>query len=179
MTMRSEGVKLLVTVFLCGVLSTCACATSRASYSEFCEATASFGPLRGRATTLVVGGTAIGFLSYVKFPCLSWYVMFDFYVSKDFRGRGYGRYLLGHVRDELSTRGATKIFIQPGPFELERGVCVCVNGAEGAAKTARLVCLYHSLGFRPVNICVVTFVLRLLYALLSIAADPRFLMAYG
>ncbi len=48
------------------------------------------------------------------------YIIYNFYIQPEDRNQGYGQDLLKYMCDQAQKRGASRIFVQPGPFELDR-----------------------------------------------------------
>lgn len=134
------------------------------------------GPLAGQEYFLSRDRQKICSISYVKVPLWNWYILFDFYTTKQFRNRGYGRMLLNHVLQDLEAAGATKIYIQPGPFDIVNGKAVQILGPERGLAITRLIRFYESCNFRLVNSKLIELPLKIAYKVLSIEENPAFLM---
>src|SRR5437879_3630524 len=63
----------------------------------------------------------IGFVSYRKIPLIPFYIIHNLYVYPQFRKKGYGKQLLQYVCSVVQQQGATRAYIQPGPFEIVNG----------------------------------------------------------
>ena len=123
--------------------------------------------------------TEIGFLSSIKIPCFNWYILYDFFVEPECRNNGYGRRLLAYAIAHAVKSGATRIFVQPGPFERKDEEYVSVVGTERTVRLEQLMKLYQSYGFTRATQgwgrCMIP-LLWCLYRMAGINEDPRVLM---
>lgn len=134
------------------------------------------GILKGRECRLVVDNKEIGFLKYVKLPCLSWYVLFDFFINKEFRNKGYGSALFEIALQTLIKKGASKIFIQPGPFDLLKGKYLSFDNDERMTRIHKLVKWYQKYHFKRINSLFLSKLLAGLYFTMRINEHPHFIM---
>jgi GNAT superfamily N-acetyltransferase len=128
-------------------------------------------------TILVDNNIRIGTLTYAKLPFLKWYILYDFYVRKDFRNKGYGTLLMETVLKKLLLKGARKIFVQPGPFELTYDN-LNLDEQKKEERLNKLIKFYARNGFFVINNTVITKGLALLYKVFGIQEDPQFIMMY-
>lgn len=82
------------------------------------------------------GATHVGYLCVKKF--YSFAVLYNFYVYPACRRQGFGQELLMHTLGDLKARGFSKIFIQPGPYELSDSAFKKNNLREKVASLVRL-----------------------------------------
>ncbi len=122
----------------------------------------------------------VGSLSYVKMPIFNTYVIDSFYVHPEYRNKGYGSALLNHACDYLKTMGATAIYLQPGPFNLEKvpeGYITTVRptGELYEAKLQQLIAFYkkNQFHFTPKW---ATPIIWLLYKAMRIDENAEYLM---
>lgn len=87
-------------------------------------------------------GEEIGSISYIKIPCLNYYVLHTFYIYPEHRNKGYGTQWLNYTCDYLQSIGATKIYIQPGPFEINNDEDSAALGRSRALTLQALINLY-------------------------------------
>lgn len=135
--------------------------------------------LQVNSTTLSRDNQTIGLLRSVKLPLLPWYVLFDFYINKDHRQKGYGKKLFKHVLHEAILKKATKIFLNPGPFEEKDGKFIPVCGPERAKLLQKLIKFYQSFNFRFMNNRYLATMLKACYKVAGIQEDPHLLMVYN
>lgn len=117
----------------------------------------------------------IGFLYYKKIPLVPYYVLYNFYMEPTHRHRGYGTQLLNHACDYLALHGASKIYIQPGPFEIHEEKFIAMPSYDRELRLKKLIKLYADNQFVFVNKA-----LRLLahvaYKFMEINEDSDYLM---
>jgi GNAT superfamily N-acetyltransferase len=116
----------------------------------------------------------VGFASYTKIPLTSWYILHSGYVYPEFREKGYGQALLLHICDVIKQQGATRAYIQPGPFEIVNGQAVGV-GPLYTEQMKRLVAGYGKYGFKPTD-RVTSKLAAALYYITRIDEDARYLL---
>ncbi len=121
-------------------------------------------------------GTEIGYADFLKFPLLPIGVLHSGYVHHSFRNHGYGRSLLPRILQELQQSGIKKIFIQPGPYDVVDHQFKKIEGEERVKKLAQLVQFYRSEGFEVIQSPSMIRLASLLYCVLRIDEDPKFLM---
>lgn len=120
----------------------------------------------------------IGLLSYVKIPLSSWYILYNFYIKKEYRGHGHGKQLFEKVLHELINEDATKVFLNPGPFEEKDGTFSPVYGPEREKLITQLVTFYKKFNFTFVNSKFLSIILKAVYKTVGINEDPRLIMIY-
>ena len=122
-----------------------------------------------------IEGNEVGYIECVRLPC-SFYVVHNFYVYPEHRGKGIGKALLAHMCTLLKTKGAYKAYLQPGPFDLKDGEFVAITDVqEHQDKMKKLVTLYRSVGFCSVHPCMFALV-GCLYKIVRASEDARNLM---
>ena len=82
----------------------------------------------------------IGSISFYKIPLTRWYIFYDFYIEPKFRNKGLGKFLLETAINYLITLKATRVYIQPGPYEL-----TSVRPENYPEKIKKLIKLYYLL----------------------------------
>lgn len=120
-----------------------------------------------------------GFLSYLRIPVINWYMLFNFYIYPEYRHEGYGKILFNKVLTDMIAKGATKIFIQPGPFELVDGNLVFPNKEEKEERIKKLVIFYEKYNFHLMSNRPLYKMMLLIYKIAGIEEDPRYLMIYA
>lgn len=143
---------------------------------SFIKAKQDFGLLKGFKISFVLDNNEMGFLSYLKLPLVRWYILYDFYIEPKIRSQGYGKHLLEMTLGEVLNTGASKIFIQPGPFELVNNKFVALKANEHTMRMQRLIKLYGLYNFELVNSKYLSKILALVYSCFGIDEDPHFLM---
>ncbi len=143
---------------------------------SFIKAKQDFGLLKGYKISFVVDNNEMGFLSYLKLPFVRWYILYDFYIEPKIRSHGHGKYLLEITLGEVLHTGASKIFIQPGPFELVNYKFVALKANERTERMQRLIKLYQLYNFELINSKYLSKILALVYSCIGIDEDPQFLM---
>ena len=117
----------------------------------------------------------IGFLYCTKMPLVPYYILYNFYVRPVYRNRGYGTRLLNYTCDYLAWQGASAIYIQPGPFELQQEISVDMSPCSREVKLRRLIALYKNNRFVPVN-TIMQYAACIVYRYMGINEDARYLM---
>lgn len=169
-TMNLQCVKLLI------VLKALNCSVCPADVVFFCHEN-NVGILKGHECLLLSDGKKIGFLCYVKLPLVNWYVLFNFFTIQNQRHKGYGRMVLNHVLELLKEAGATKIFIQPGPYEIVEGKqVVLIDATQRELRIAQLISYYETSKFRLIKNSFIEYLLNWIYKILAIPENPHFLM---
>jgi len=135
-----------------------------------------FSHLKGKNISLFVKKHKIGFLEYVKIPFFHWYVIHSFYIERKYRNKGYGKKLLKIALSKLKSIGATKIFIQPGPFEYVNGIFSPLEKEDKKLRLKKLIKFYQSEGFSLANSSFLSFTLKGLYKILDIDENPHYFM---
>lgn len=116
----------------------------------------------------------IGFASYTKIPLLPWYILHSVYVYPEFRRKGYGQALLLHISDLIKKQGATRAYIQPGPFEIVNGQAVGVGKLYGA-QMKWLVAYYGKFCFQRTD-SITSKLAAILYYIVGIPEDAHYLL---
>lgn len=114
----------------------------------------------------------VGEISHTKIPFLSWYALHSLYVDPKYRQRGYAKQLLQYACQCLQKKGATKIYIQPGPYEIQ--VKLETIGTR-EAKIQRLVQLYQTQKFTVVN-KIISDCAKVIYKIIGIPEDAQYLL---
>ncbi len=117
----------------------------------------------------------IGFVSYTKMPVFDFYIIHTFYIYPEFRNRGYGSHLFGYCVNHLKSINASRVYVQPGPFEIEGDVVEFVCDASREVGIQKLVKLYRSHGFDFVGKAVSCFA-RIVYKVVGIDEESDYLM---
>ena len=117
----------------------------------------------------------VGFVSYTKIPCMPFYVLHSLYVYPSYRRKGYGRKLIEYTLQTLKELGGSKVYIQPGPFELNNNETTPITDTEKEQKLKILIDLYTSVGFVS-TWSIVSGLAFWLYTLLGIHEDSAYLM---
>lgn len=137
-----------------------------------------FSFLNGQEISLFIDNHKIGFLSYVKIPITKWYVIYSFFIKREYRNRGLGKKLFEKVLNEIHSKDVDKIFIQPGPFELIDGNLVTIDDSEKIERITKIVNFYTSYKFHLANNKFLSVFLNLLYKILGIDENSNFFMIY-
>jgi len=137
-----------------------------------------FSILKGKSFSLIVNNDEIGFLDHVEIPILKWYILHSFFVKKEYRSKGYGKYLLQSVLSDIVFAGASKVFIQPGPFEHIGGHFVSIDKNERDERIKQIIRLYKYVGFHFANNKYLSICLNLVYKVLCINENPTYFMIY-
>jgi ribosomal protein S18 acetylase RimI-like enzyme len=117
----------------------------------------------------------IGFLWYTKLPIVHYYVLYNFYISPEYRNKGHGSALLAYSCDYLAQQGASRVYIQPGPFEMNSAGELIGNSVDYELRLQRLVSFYQKHDFVLVS-PMQSFGIGLLYRVLRINENARYLM---
>lgn len=92
-------------------------------------------------------GQEIGFLSYTKMPLFSFYILHTLYVHPQYRNNGYGKYILEYACSCLKKLGASRLYIQPGPFEINEDGYLVTALASYDGRLESLIEFYRKSGF--------------------------------
>lgn len=116
----------------------------------------------------------IGFVSYRKIPLTSFYVVHSLYVNPNYRNQGYGKRLVMYVYNLIRCNGGTRIYIQPGPFEMEndKGVKVTKDYQE---RMRNLIAFYKKMGFQWTHKVTSSFA-SFIYKIMGIDENAKYLM---
>ncbi len=117
----------------------------------------------------------VGFVSYIKIPLCKYYIIYSFYIYPQYRHKGYGKKLFEYACNQLSSVGASRIYIQPGPFEIVNDCIENINDASRTEKLQKLIKLYKKFGFAFVNTSKSLFV-SIIYKIIGIDENPKYLM---
>lgn len=101
--------------------------------------------------SLIDNNKITGYIFFFRFCSI--YILYNFFVFPEFRNKGYGKKIIEYTLDLLKKNGALKIYIQPGPFEINKeGVYYEIpDGLEREQKIINLLKLYCSYGFVKVS----------------------------
>lgn len=122
-----------------------------------------------------ISDARIGYICAVKLP-FSQYALHSLFIIPEFRNQGYGTKLLKYTCDYLQQKGAKKIFIQPGPFDLIQDHYENISDHnERAEKLQKLVNLYKRVGFKFTNKAI-SKIAWLICKIGNIDEDPKYLM---
>lgn len=123
----------------------------------------------------VVDEKEVGHVSIQKLPLFSFYVLHTLYVYPEYRLNGYGRELIDYACNYLINANASKVYIQPGPFELDTEGHLVRPMQQYKAREKSLITLYAKCGFSyaslPLRACA-----YLMYACMGIRENPKHLM---
>lgn len=115
----------------------------------------------------------IGSISYTKMPLLNYYVIHSFYIKPEFRNHGHGHELILYLFNYLKAMGATRVYIQPGPFEMGPNFSFSQKAYE--ENTQKLIKLYKSVGFDFVG-KISSNLAYILYYFMSLKENSNYLM---
>ncbi len=122
-----------------------------------------------------VGTNKVGYISYTKIPFVHFYALHSFYVYPSYRNKGDGKRILNYASEYLTSLGAQRIYIQPGPFEIDSDGRLDRSDPSYELKLQRLVRFYKDNGFVVVNRWLSYFV-NLLYKCMSIDENADYLI---
>ena len=122
-----------------------------------------------------MGNEKIGYIFYTKIPLTPFYALHNLYIYPSHRNKGYGKQLLNYVCDHLKLRGAQKVFIQPGPFEIDQDGCIDTSLVSRELKLRQLITFYKKSQFIFVNKGLSHFA-HLLYTCMHIDENADYLM---
>ena len=126
--------------------------------------------------TYYVAGERVGYINYIKVPLAPVYVLYSFYIYPLYRNKGLGKRLFAYVCDYLHGIGARRIYIQPGPFELDEGnEQIDITAPDRELKLKRLIRFYKNNDFVFVNKAL-SFFASFLYKCIGISENPQYLM---
>jgi len=137
--------------------------------------------VHGCQYAMSIGDQEIGKLNSIQIPILHWCVLYDFFIQPAYRGQGHGHFLFSHAVNQAEKSGASKIFVQPGPFELVAGKYTSVKGVQRKIALNRLIRFYESHQFALMSgmkLRCVSFFLGIVYRLANIDEDPCLLMVH-
>lgn len=118
----------------------------------------------------------IGFISYTKIPLLPYYAIHSFYVYRHYRKQGYGEALLAYACKTIKHNGGKRIYIQPGPFEIQNNTLVAIDDPILCEQQLQnLLKFYQKRGFEYVYTCTALSA-HLLYKLMGIDENAQYLM---
>lgn len=122
--------------------------------------------------SLTIHGKTIGFASFTKIPFFSYYALHSLYVYPQYRNKGFGSKIMTYTENYLQSMKAQRIYIQPGPFEINRDIS---NNNSYNTKTKQLVKLYRKLGYK---LChrITQFFARVVYRCMGIDENADYLM---
>lgn len=112
-----------------------------------------------------------------KVPLFHFYIFHTLYVLPEHRNCGVGKNLLEYACTQVKTQGASRIYIQPGPFELDEYGYLVKPTEQYEERVQKLITLYQQSGFsaasRPLTYCA-----YLLYTCLRIDENSAHLMVH-
>jgi GNAT superfamily N-acetyltransferase len=118
----------------------------------------------------------VGSISYTKIPLLPYYIIHSLFVYRQRRKQGHGEALLMHACDTIEHNGGTKIYIQPGPFEIQNNTMVAINDPViFEQQLQNLLKFYQKRGFEYVSTCTALSA-YVLYKLMRINENAQYLM---
>lgn len=126
---------------------------------------------------LYKGAQPIGYVGYKKMPLLPllpWYYIHSLYVYPENRRKGYGGILLLQILDEIKRQGGTRVYVQPGPFEMIDGHQVGV-GALYEQEMKQLFLFYSKYGFTRSS-KIMSILASIFYYFSDINEDSNYLM---
>lgn len=116
-----------------------------------------------------------GSITYNHYP-FSIFIIHSFFVPKQFRNQGIGTQLLIRTLEQMAPLQPHIIFIQPGPFELDKDCSqIHVPKEEYDNRMKILVNFYTKYGFRSA-LAIVKKTAQLLYKLCGIEENAEYLM---
>lgn len=120
-------------------------------------------------------GEEVGVVAYSKIPFMKEYVVHTLYIHPEYREQGHGTAILSYVSDHLKAIGATRAYIQPGPFEMGTHRELSMT-QEGRAKRIQwLIAFYKKNEFAPFQKWLTPF-MHVVYTCMGIKEDPAHLM---
>jgi GNAT superfamily N-acetyltransferase len=134
--------------------------------------------LKGYRLDVETDSSLIATLSYVKLPLFPWFVLFDFFVYPEYRNKGIGKMLFGYALQEITAKGAMRVYVQPGPCELIGRVLTLCTGQERVERLKKLVSFYSAFNFRPATNTFIAHALCVMYRILGVHEDQDLLMVY-
>lgn len=138
--------------------------------------------LKSRIISMVVDKQTIGSVKYIIIPLIRLCIIYDFFITELQRSKGYGRILGRHVLKRIITQETpSQIVIQPGPFELlsDESISQSLSAQDKQEHLAWLIKAYESENFEITKNRWLVYAAKILYRLLHINEDPRFLMIYN
>lgn len=112
-----------------------------------------------------------------KAPLFHFYIFHTLYVLPEYRNGGIGKNLLEYACKYVKTQGASRIYIQPGPFELDEQGCLIKPTAQYDERMDKLLTLYRKCGFTAASKSL-TYCAYLLYTCMRIDEDSAHLMVH-
>jgi len=112
----------------------------------------------------------VGSVNYTHVPYSTSYVLHSLYVHPPYRRKGFGQKIVKHACMVVTRKGATSIYIQQGPFELD-GEPV----KKDKARVEGLARLYARCGFVQVG-TVFSWCASVIYLLMGLDERPEYLM---
>lgn len=117
----------------------------------------------------------IGYISYTKAPFFSYYILHTFYVHPTYRKQGYGTQLLNYASNYVEQLGAQKIYVQPGPFEINKNGYLIKPKDDSQEKLKTLVSFYEQHGFTPASTALI-YCAQMAYYSISLDENANYLM---
>jgi len=118
----------------------------------------------------------IGFIYLVELP-YSYAVLHSFFVFPHYRNQGIGKDLLHYACMHLKQKGIQKIYVQPGPFDLNGDHFEKIDHEpERPARLKKLLKLYKSAGFEY-STQILSKIAACVYAVIGLGEDAQYLMS--
>ncbi len=129
----------------------------------------------GVKITLLKDDRPIGFVCTAHISkLLGWFVLYDLYIKKEFRGNHYATMLAMHALHMVTAQHAHKVYIQAGPFERDG---TQLSQEDHIKRLEELKTGYANKGFTQAHV-----ILRLLaqgiYRIIGIPEDSNYLLVY-
>jgi hypothetical protein len=83
---------------------------------------------------------------------------------------------MDYVMEDIIVKGATRIYVQPGPFEFINGRMRQCLGVDRLERLNKLIKFYSEFKFKPATSVATSSLLKIIYRLLDIQEDPQLLM---
>lgn len=117
----------------------------------------------------------VGFITITKTPLFSFYILHTLYVHPQYRHQGYGKRLLKYTCEHATSLGASRMYIQPGPFELDDNGYLIKPTDVYDERVQALIALYTKCGFTPAS-KPLTYCAYALYKCMGIEENAKYLM---
>lgn len=136
--------------------------------------------------TLLVDNSRVGYLCYTQ-PVwiLKTFILHSLWIDPNHRQKGYATVLVQNVLKRLLQMNAQTIYVQPGPFEIEKGILQQETVSSYQTRIEELISLYKHWA-KPLDEYQLShpnkakeLFLRLLYRFLAIPENPRYLMIFS
>jgi len=117
----------------------------------------------------------VGYVSYTKIPLFSFYILHTLYVHPQYRNHGYGKQMLEYACSCLKKLGASRLYIQPGPFEINEDGYLVTALASYDGRLEALIEFYRKSEFEFASKLLAGFA-YLLYKCVGIDENAQYLM---